>query len=121
MRQFYFEDLRPWVHYVPVSRDTLEEDLPNKVLWARANDVEAAAIAARGEAFARGILTHEAAWWYQAEVLREYASRQEAPPAAPDPRARLFCCEDLFPQARPHETAHCDAAHLRASPARARD
>lgn len=94
VRQFFFGDLRPWVHYVPVSRERLESDLAEKVRWARANDAEAERIARRGRDFALRYVTHEAAWWYAAEVLAAFARRQ-VEPVQLDPRAQAFCCRDL--------------------------
>ena len=53
----------PWVHYIPVDRDKLEEDLPAKVRWALANDDLAHRIANQSVHFAQAVLTHEWVWW----------------------------------------------------------
>ncbi|MFN0263946.1 glycosyl transferase family 90 [Tepidamorphus sp. 3E244] len=49
-RQWYYDRLTPWEHYVPVRADL--SDLTEKVDWARANEDEAEAIAANGKALA---------------------------------------------------------------------
>jgi hypothetical protein len=49
-RQWYYDRMLPWVHFVPVETDL--SDLLDKVKWLRAHDSQAAAIAARGREFA---------------------------------------------------------------------
>jgi len=49
-RQWYYDDLEPWVHYVPVKADL--SDLCDKIAWSAANGDECEKIAARGQAFA---------------------------------------------------------------------
>lgn len=50
-RQWWYDRLIPWEHYVPVRADM--SDLIEKLDWARTNDGEAQAIAARGQQLAR--------------------------------------------------------------------
>jgi hypothetical protein len=50
-RQWYYDRLKPWDHYVPVEADM--RDLVEKVDWVRSHDEEAMAIAVNGQAFAR--------------------------------------------------------------------
>ncbi len=50
-RQWYYDRLKPWEHYVPVSADL--SDLSERIEWVRANDREASQIAQRGQALAR--------------------------------------------------------------------
>ena len=50
-RQWYYDRLRPWEHFVPVKSDL--SDLIEKIDWARSNDARAREIAAAGQAFAR--------------------------------------------------------------------
>jgi hypothetical protein len=52
-RQWYYDDLRPWEHYVPVKSDM--SDLGDKLEWARSHDSEAEAIAMRGRQLARSM------------------------------------------------------------------
>ncbi len=49
-RQWYYDDLRPFEHYVPIAADL--SDLTERIEWCRANDRECAAIAAAGQEFA---------------------------------------------------------------------
>ncbi|MBS0605122.1 MAG: hypothetical protein JSS60_08845 [Verrucomicrobia bacterium] len=48
--QWYYNDLKPWIHYVPVRTDL--EDLVEKVQWAQTHDLEAKIIAANARQFA---------------------------------------------------------------------
>ncbi len=64
-RQWYYERLRAWEHFVPVRSDL--SDLVEKTDWVRSNDARAKEIAAAGQAFARSMtLESEAAWAVQA-------------------------------------------------------
>lgn len=49
-RQWYYADLRPFEHFVPVAADLA--DLAEKLEWCRGHDRECAAIAAAGQEFA---------------------------------------------------------------------
>lgn len=50
-RQWYYDDLLPWTHFVPVEADM--SDLAEKIAWCRANDDACRAIAANARAFAQ--------------------------------------------------------------------
>ncbi len=50
-RQWYYDHIKPWEHYVPVKADL--SDFFERVEWARANPNEAFAIAQNGQEFAR--------------------------------------------------------------------
>lgn len=52
-RQWWYDRLVPWEHFVPVRADM--SDLLEKIDWVRTNDAEASAIAARGQALARSM------------------------------------------------------------------
>lgn len=52
-RQWYYDRIRPWEHFVPVRSDM--SDLIEKIEWARSHDAEARAIAENGRAFARSM------------------------------------------------------------------
>jgi len=52
-RQWYYDRIRPWEHFVPVRSDM--SDLIDKIEWARSHDAEARAIAENGRAFARSM------------------------------------------------------------------
>ena len=49
-RQWYYGQLRPWEHYVPVDADM--SDLLDKVTWCQSHDAECRQIAGRGQEFA---------------------------------------------------------------------
>jgi hypothetical protein len=53
-RQWYYDGLRPWEHYVPVSGDL--SDLEERVRWCLDNDEAARDIGANGLKFASGIV-----------------------------------------------------------------
>jgi glycosyl transferase family 90 len=50
-RQWYYDELRPFEHFVPVAADL--SDLAEKIEWCRSHDRESADIAAAGREFAR--------------------------------------------------------------------
>ncbi len=52
-RQWYYERLKPWEHYVPVRADM--SDLIEKIDWCRGHDRECAEIASAGRAFAHAM------------------------------------------------------------------
>ncbi|MGO9623971.1 MAG: glycosyl transferase family 90 [Steroidobacteraceae bacterium] len=52
-RQWYYERLTPWQHYVPVRADM--SDLIEKIGWCRSHDGECAEIAGAGQAFAHAM------------------------------------------------------------------
>jgi hypothetical protein len=49
-RQWYYDQLKPWKHFVPVRADM--SDLREKIEWSRQHDDRCAEIAAAGRAFA---------------------------------------------------------------------
>jgi hypothetical protein len=49
-QQWYYRDIRPWEHYLPVSSDL--NDLPDAVLWMFKHEKEAKKIGERGRNFA---------------------------------------------------------------------
>ena len=49
-RQWYYDDMEPWIHYVPVQADL--SDLRDRIAWCRAHLGECRRIAAEGQAFA---------------------------------------------------------------------
>jgi len=60
-RQWYYDRIRPWEHFVPVKSDL--SDLVEKVDWAQSHDAEAKAIAANGQAFARSMTFESETRW----------------------------------------------------------
>jgi hypothetical protein len=52
-RQWYYDRLNPWQHYVPVAKDM--SDLVEKAIWLRSHDKEARAIGAAGQSLAQSM------------------------------------------------------------------
>jgi hypothetical protein len=49
-RQWYYEDLRPWEHFIPVAADL--SDLVEKIAWCRRHPAECRAVARAGQSLA---------------------------------------------------------------------
>ena len=75
-RQWYYDRLHAWEHYVPVKADL--SDLLEQIDWVRANDKEASQIARRGQALARS-LTWDAV---RAEAAALISANWDAPQAS---------------------------------------
>jgi hypothetical protein len=52
--QWYYDDLQPWKHYIPVKADL--SDLGERIGWCRQNDEDARHIAENGKRYANGIV-----------------------------------------------------------------
>jgi hypothetical protein len=68
-RQWYYDRLKPWEHYVPVKADA--SNLGEQVEWVRSNDAQAAEIAANGQRLAQA-LTFEAGQREAVELITRY-------------------------------------------------
>ncbi len=68
-RQWYYDRLRPYEHYVPVKSDL--SDLFEQVEWVRTHEAEAREIARAGQELARGI-TLESATREAVELVRAH-------------------------------------------------
>ena len=55
-KDFYYDSLKPWYHYVPIRTDL--SDLKERYRWAEENQEEARAIAERGTAFAKSFFSY---------------------------------------------------------------
>jgi hypothetical protein len=60
-RQWYYDELKPWVNYVPVAADLA--DLTENIEWLRTHDDHAELIGKRGRALARSMT-------YESELIR---------------------------------------------------
>ncbi len=67
-KEYYYEHLRAWEHYIPVKRDL--SDLMERVEWLFANPERAQAIADAAFAFAQKHLTRDAAYAQWDRVIR---------------------------------------------------
>jgi len=89
-KDFFYDDLIPWTHYIPIQTDI--SDLREKFEWANANPSDARLIALQGQAFAKGLLSTEyMANLYQdlfvdylGSVVNAYQSPSELPSFPPD-------------------------------------
>lgn len=67
--EFYFQDLQPFVHFIPVSNDL--SDLSRQIGWAEAHPDECNRIAQNAQSFAMSQLTRDAAICSLRKTLRE--------------------------------------------------
>lgn len=75
--QWFYKELKPYVHYIPVASDF--SDLPEKVQWAKEHDKEAKKIAQNATAFINHNLKLKHIYAYIGELLNEYAKLQDQP------------------------------------------
>ncbi|WP_195174942.1 glycosyl transferase family 90 [Mesorhizobium sp. INR15] len=68
--EWFFADIEPFRHYVPVARDM--SDLPERIEWLRANPKMESEIAGEAQQFARTRLTRSAAVAAWAELLEDH-------------------------------------------------
>ncbi|HSX11595.1 MAG TPA: glycosyl transferase family 90 [Chlamydiales bacterium] len=73
-RQWYYGDLVPYRHYIPVKEDL--SDLVQQLKWARDHEEEAKKIAENATAFANTHLTPEDVYLYLYHLIVEYAKLQ---------------------------------------------
>lgn len=79
--EYFYRDLKPWVHYVPFTRDRCSAaNLTATIGWLREHDAEARAIAEAGQRFAREQLSRAGASCYWQRILASYASLQAFDP-----------------------------------------
>ncbi|TJV43007.1 MAG: hypothetical protein E5Y02_12575 [Mesorhizobium sp.] len=71
-REWFFDDIEPFRHYVPVARDM--SDLAERIEWLRANPKREAEIAAEAQHFAQTRLTRAAAVAAWAKLLGDHAA-----------------------------------------------
>lgn len=72
--QWYYGQILPWIHYIPVSRDMKE--LPELVSWLRQNDQKCMDIASNGSEVIR-LITYEEEAEKMALLLREILKCQK--------------------------------------------
>lgn len=69
--QWYYNELKPYVHYLPVKADL--SDLLEQITWAKSHDLEAKAIAKNAREFAVSHITQEQNNLYLLHVLNSYS------------------------------------------------
>lgn len=77
--QYFYDDLIPWKHFVPVRNDL--SDIREKILWANTHDLESREIAENARKFALTHLMPEHIQLYCFKVLCKYASLQKFEPS----------------------------------------
>lgn len=92
--QWFYPDLKAYVHYVPVSVNDFELDLEKKIAWARHHDDVVRQIGERASAFVQQYIDNDSMSRFQLLTLSLYASRQIFVPTK-HPLAKLMCCKDL--------------------------
>jgi hypothetical protein len=70
-REYFFEDLEPFRHFVPVAR--YSSNLVERIEWLRANPAREKEIISEAQQFARTRLTRRAAVEYWAALLEKHA------------------------------------------------
>lgn len=65
--EFFYKELKPWTHYVPVQSDL--SDLVKRIVWAKENDDVAQSIARNGQKFARENLMPQDVFCYHAVLF----------------------------------------------------
>lgn len=73
--QWFYRDLKPYIHYIPVQADL--SDLIEKFEWAKAHDAECKIIAQKAAQFAQEFLMYEDVLLYFTKVLMRYATLQK--------------------------------------------
>ena len=71
IEEWFYNDLKPWEHYVPIKADF--SDLEEKVQWLRKNDDEAKNIVRRASVFARYHFSKEQIRRYLVQSMQTYS------------------------------------------------
>ncbi|XP_028175683.1 protein O-glucosyltransferase 2-like [Ostrinia furnacalis] len=96
--EHFYSLLRPWEHYVPVSRDL--SDLKERVIWAREHDEEARNIAENARKFANEHLLPQHIICYHGVLFSEWSKRLKSKVSVydgmtPVPQVKSKCdCEE---------------------------
>ncbi|KAL7292873.1 hypothetical protein TKK_0013545 [Trichogramma kaykai] len=72
-KEFYYDALKPWIHYIPVQPNASPKELENLIRFAQDNDAIAKRIAERGRDFIFEKLTLEDVMCYWRRLIRRYA------------------------------------------------
>lgn len=75
--EYFYKDLKPYVHYVPVMADLT--DLVEKIKWAQKNDEKAKIIAKNGQNFANQKISPLDVFCYHAHLLNEFSKIVSSP------------------------------------------
>lgn len=92
--EFYYKALKPYVHYIPLSR-TLD-DIYSAIEWARAHPAVCRRIIREGQEFARRYFNAQFINRYIHALLVEYAKLQTFTPQITAQHRRLVVTNKLF-------------------------
>jgi len=114
--QFWYSELVPFVHYIPVDAEHIEDDLPGKLRWALEHDAECKQMAVKAKEFAKNHLSWEQLHWQQYAALSLLASKFST--VTRDAALSRFCCKDVKTDWA-HLEPHCvESPACAAEPAR---
>ncbi|XP_011311138.1 O-glucosyltransferase rumi homolog [Fopius arisanus] len=71
--EFYYDTMKPWIHYIPVPKEASQADLKRLIMFARENDDMARKIAQRGRDFIWNKLRMSDIVCYWKRILQEYS------------------------------------------------
>jgi hypothetical protein len=74
-QEYFFRDMKPFVHYIPVARDL--GDLREQLDWAEENKEKCAEIAENARSFAKAYLTRSAAISYLGTTLIRFSESRD--------------------------------------------
>ncbi|XP_026821944.1 O-glucosyltransferase rumi homolog [Rhopalosiphum maidis] len=72
-KEFFYQFMKPWYHYVPINPNASEKDIKNILLFFKEHDDLAKEISERGYRFIRTHLRMKDITWYWETLLQEYA------------------------------------------------
>lgn len=75
--EHFYEDLKPYIHYIPVEKDL--SNLVEKIKWAQENDKRAKEIAKNGQKFVNAQLAPPQIFCYHIQVLNEFSKIISSP------------------------------------------
>ena len=70
--EFFYKEMKPWVHYIPISTKATINELESAITWALNNDAAAEKIAQAGYDFVDTYLTVDNVECYWKELLQRY-------------------------------------------------
>lgn len=71
--EFFYQQLKPWVHYIPINAESNQEDIKHLLLFAQENEKEVKEIANRGFEFIWKHLRMEDISCYWKTLLQKYS------------------------------------------------
>lgn len=75
--EFFYNDVKPWIHYVPFKQDL--SDLVDQIQWAIQHEDEAQKIVQRARQYAKNNLLPQHIFCYHAVLFNEWSKRTVSP------------------------------------------